>query len=229
MRHLAIGRILGLLLTVISLVVAVMFVNASFYFHSQFQQWTTARPLETKIDLSRPGSVTVPFHQTCSVAWSEYMMLECPLGDESDKVLEEQLQSLSGALVIRDQSGNEVVNQKLKGVHTTGVLDRGIVLIHFPTFREGDYQATISIDSGVPALAGYPQTVYARYLLTGLEQLPVYRYRALAVSAGVVCLIAGLVVLPDFCRFGIWKNQTAEEVPTEAQPGETDPLGEWFV
>lgn len=229
MRNLAFGRLFGLSLAVISLVGAVVFVKASFYFNSQFQQWTTARPLETTIDLSRPGTLTVPFHQTCSVSHGECMMLECDLGEEQEATLEELLQGFSGSIVIKDQTGEEVVNQRLNIHQAYGLLNREIVLVDLPTFSAGDYQATISVETGVPALADYPQIVYAKYLLCGMEQMPGVMAGIYAFCASVVCLIAGLVVIPDFCRFGIWKNQTAEEGLTEAPQDETDPPGEWFV
>ncbi|MCA9016250.1 MAG: hypothetical protein KDA77_13040 [Planctomycetaceae bacterium] len=229
MRTLAIGRIFGLLLTVISLVGAVVFVKASFYFNSQFQQWTTARPLETTIDLSRPGTVTVPFHQTCSVSHGECMMLECDLGEEQEATLEERLQGLSGSIVIKDQTGKEVVNQRLNVHQAYGLLNREIVLVDLPTFSTGNYQATISVETGVPVLADYPQIVYAKYLLCGMEQMPGVMAGIFAFCAGVVCLIAGLVVIPGFCRFGLWKNKTAEQVSMETPQDETEPPGEWFV
>ncbi|QDV50290.1 hypothetical protein [Gimesia fumaroli] len=211
MRHLAFGRILGLLLAVISLVGAVVFVKASEYFNSQYHQWTTARPLETKIDLSQPGSVTVPFHQTCSVSHGEYMMLECDLGEEQEETLEELFQGLSGSIVIKDQTGEEVVNQSFKVHNPHGTLNREIVLVDLPTFAEGKYQATISVETGVPALADSPQIVYAKYLLCGMEQMPGVLSGIYAFCASVVCLIAGLIVLPNVIKYSIWCEMTSTD------------------
>ena len=156
MRNLAFGRLFGLSLAVISLVGAVVFVKASFYFHSQFQQWTTARPLETMIDLSRPGSVTVPFHQTCSVSHGEYMMLECDLGEDQEATLEELLQGLSGSIVIKDQMGEEVVNQRLNIHQAYGLLNREIVLVDLPTFSAGRLSGDHFRGIGGARLSGLP-------------------------------------------------------------------------
>lgn len=208
MRHLAFGRLFGLSLAASSLGVAVFAGWLSYRRSCDYEAWVTARPLETPMDLSHPGSITVPFHQTCVISHGEYLMLDCDRGGRAEGTLEELLRGLSGSLVIEDQAGKEVVNQSLWVQQPADILEREIVLTDLPSFPEGEYQATISIKRGVPALAGTPQIVFAKYQLCGLERLAVPVFGFISFCATVVCLIAGLFAIPGFRRDGIWKTRS---------------------
>jgi len=238
MRKLAIGRMFGLMLTVISLLGAVMFGVAAYRFNVTVHRWDLARPMETPIDLSRPGSVTVPFDQTCSISHGEGVFLNCKIRDEAGQVPGEVLKGLSGSLVITDSAGNEIANRDLtemklpppgQPIVSRYLVSGEVMLTEISTFKTGAYTATVTIDQGAPALAGHTQTIYAKYRLCGMEQMPGVVLGFFAFCAGLICLIAGLVVIPGFFRFGIWKNETSEDVSTEAPQDETDPPWEWFV
>ncbi|QDT42196.1 hypothetical protein Pan241w_22770 [Gimesia alba] len=238
MRNLAFGRLFGLSLAVISLVGAVVFGVAAYRYNVMVHRWNLARPMETRVDLSQPGSLSVPFHQTCSISHGEGVFLDCEIRDEAGQIPDEVLKGLAGSLVITDSAGNEIANRDLtewktpppgQPIVSRYLVSGEVMLTEIPTFKTGAYTATVTIDEGAPALADHTQTIYAKYRLCGMEQMPVAVFGFFAFCAGVVFLIAGLVVIPNFCRFGIWKHQTAEEVLTEAPQDETDPPGEWFV
>lgn len=228
MRKLALGRMIGLLLTVLALSIAVMSGYEAWRYNQTVHRWETARPMETKVDLSAPGAVTVPFDQTCSVSHGEGLFLDCDLRDESGQVPEEVLKGLSGSLVITNEAGEELVRRALMGDDNEQRQEPSvyrrlpsgeIMLVNLPTFAAGTYSATITVDQPALALAGHQQTVYARYRLCGLEQMPVALFGFVSFCAGFVTLVIGSFVVPAFRRNGVWKKSVVEEVSAP----DTDP------
>ncbi len=213
MRKLALGRMLGLLLTVFALVVTVAFLKFAWDFDTLFQAWLTARPMETKLDLSQPGTVTIPFQQTCSTSHGEGIYLDCDVRNEQGAVPNGLFSEFSGSVVIHDLSGKEIVNRRLT-VSDADSVSGELLLVDLPTFQTGDYAATIRVDSGVPSLAGHPQFIYAKYQLCGLEKMPVAICGFISFCAGCVTLLIGGFAVPAFCRKGIWKHIVVEQAPS---------------
>ena len=217
MRKLAKLRLIGLILAVTTLGATAYFIFAAWQANTDFQNWQTERPMQVQLDLSKRGMVSVPFQQTCVSAHSEGIYLDCTILNESQQIPQGLLRGLVASIRISDSAGNEVLNQSLRD-NFQWQLDGQVELANFLPFARGDYQATIEIDSGVPALADRPQTLYARYNLCGMEQAPVAIYGFLAFCAGVVFLFAGVIVFPDVRRVGIWKPvspvESAEDAPS---------------
>lgn len=209
MRKLAIGRIIGLIIAVVSLGAAFFFGVLAYRFNEEFHEWMTARPMETSIDFSKPGTVSAPFYQTCSISHGEAIMLDCNIKDDKGNIPDGLLIGLLARLVITDEEGMEIVNTKLSDIDVSGI-DSQIMLADVPTFKTGNYMATISIDSGLPALANHPQTVYAKYQLCGLEQVPALVRGIFSFCAGLVGLVAGLTVVPGLISFGVWRDVSKE-------------------
>lgn len=218
MRKLAIGRIIGLIIALVLISIAYSFGAAAFRFKENFQEWIVARPMETTIDLSQPGKVSIPFHQTCSVSHSELIALQCDIKDEEGNVPDGLLTGLSASIVITDAEGSEIESRELVhyGVHPRN--DRmiqnmtgEIILADIPTFRTGNYTATIIVEDGVTALADYPQTIYARYQLCGCEQIPVYTLGFVSFVIGTIGLIVLMIVFPGLLRFGFWRSIATDE------------------
>lgn len=224
MRKLALGRMIGLLLTALTLGIAVVTGYAGYRYNRAVHAWETARPLETEIDLSQPGAVTVPFEQTCSVSHGEGLFLDCDLRGDTGQVPENVLEGLAGSLVITNAAGEEIARRSLmdgeddvrpnEPIVYRYLASGEIMLVNLPTFAAGTYSATITVDQPAPALAGHRQTVYARYQLCGLEQMPVVMFGFVAFCAGFVTLVIGSCTVPAFCREGIWKKIVKEEEPS---------------
>ncbi|QDT98214.1 hypothetical protein [Gimesia aquarii] len=219
MRKLAIGRIICLIIALVLIYTAYSFGASAYRFKENFQEWIVARPMETTIDLSQPGKVSVPFHQTCSISHGELIVLDCNIKDEAGNVPDGLLTGLSASITFTDAEGNEVDSRELVhlGVHPqNGRIIRNvtgdIILADIPTFRTGDYTATIIIEDGVTALADYPQMIYARYQLCGCEQIPVYTLGFVSFVIGTIGLIVMLSVVPGLIRFGVWQNVASESV-----------------
>jgi len=209
MRRIATGRIVGLLIAVVGIGVAIWCARDAIRMNAEFHQWLDACPMETIIDLSQPGETTVPFSQTCSISHGEALYLKCDLDADSKENLEELFKDLSGNVVIRDSDGNEIESVKINNT-TTQYWDGKIMLTGFAPFRNGDYVATIRVDSGASALADKQQTIYAKYQLCGLEQMPAIIAGAFAFGAGIVGVVSVVCVLPGLLRCGIWCNAPTE-------------------
>lgn len=213
MRRLASGRIVGLLIAIIGTGISIWCARDALRMNAEFRQWFDARPMETAIDLSQPGKTTTPFHQTCSISHGEGLYLECDLGDDSNQDLEGLFKDLSANVVIEDSDGNAIESVKINN-GTVRYWEGLIMLTGFAPFSKGDYVATIRIHTGAAALADKQQTVYAKYQLCGLEQMPAMISGAFAFGAGIIGLVAMVCVLPGLLRRGIWLNIS----PDSAEP-----------
>lgn len=170
--------------------------------NAEFYEWLDARPMETAIDLSKAGEMKVPFHQTCGVSHGEALYFDADVPDEVKEHPEKLLENLSGSIFIRDIDGNEIASAEFVD-KSVQFWDGEILLAGFAPFPKGDYDATIRIEAGVPALADKPQTIYAKYQLCGLEQMPAMITGVFAVGSGMIGLISAICVLPGLLRFGV--------------------------
>jgi hypothetical protein len=223
MRQIATGRIVGLLIAIIGVSISIWCARDAVRMNGEFHKWLDARPMETAIDLSNPGETTVPFHQTCSISHGEALYLNCDLDDESKHNIQELFTALSGCIVIKDSEGNEIESMKINS-QTVQHWDGKIMLTGFAPFRKGQYIATIRVDSGVAALADKEQTIYAKYQLCGLEQMPAMITGAFAFGAGIIGLVAAVSVLPGLLRCGIWRSTKNAEPSGEPAPPMTRDL-----
>lgn len=85
MRQIATGRIVGLLIAVIGVCISIWCARGAVLMNAEFNQWLDARPMETAIDLSKPGETTVPFHQTCSISHGEALYLTWEPNDATER------------------------------------------------------------------------------------------------------------------------------------------------
>jgi hypothetical protein len=197
-----------LLLAIAAIGLAIVWARYALRMSENFRAWLEARPMETAIDLSQPGEISVPFRQTCSIAHGEGLYLQGDF-DETRQEQQELLEGLSGVVVLVDAEGREIESLKISG---TGAHfeDGKILLADFVPFRVGDYVARIRIESGASALAGREQTIYARYHLCGLEQLPARVASALALGAGIIGLVSAVCVLPGLLTHGFVRDASRE-------------------
>jgi hypothetical protein len=177
--------------------------------NNEFHQAFEARPMETAIDLSKPGELTVPFRQTCSMAHGEALYVDCDSDEVVKQNLEELLNGLSGNVVIMASDGNEVETVRFNN-KTAQYWEGKVLLTWIAPFRNGDYVATIRVDSGAAALANKQQTIYAKYQLCGLEQMPAAITGGFALGASLIGFVAAVCVLPGLLRCGFWRDTAAE-------------------
>lgn len=204
-RIFAIGRIIGTLLTAIGIGLSVYCACEAWRMSAEFDESIVARPMEAAIDLSRPGETKASFHQTYSISHFENFFLQCELDKEALQNPQEFFKGLSGEVVIKNSSGETIETAELNEKTVQNWDDR-IKLAGLSPFRKGDYTATIHIVSGVPALAGKQQTIYAQYELCGLEKLPAQIFYVFAFGSGFIGLISAVCVLPGLLQNGFWRK-----------------------
>lgn len=213
-----------MLLAVTSLTICLVALKLSWDANARFEQAITARPMEAVLDLSQPCTVTVPFEQTCSISHGEGIYLD--LNDaETDKERAEILGRFSGSIVVHDLAGNEIMNRGLS-TSQASEMNGEVRLADLPTFAEGDYRATITVDTHGITSPHSRQTIYARYELCGLEQMPVVVFGFISFCAGFVALISGSTTLPGWWRHGIWKPISPEKPDAEASTMQQDDSSE---
>ncbi len=210
MRRIAIGRTVGLLIAVVGIAGSIYYGLDSYHLHNDFYQWIEDRPMDCVVDLSKPGSTTVPFLQTCDVSHGEALFIHLEPGVDSDEDLDELFDGLSATIVISDSDGMKIEDVKIDRStfwRFDGAED--FVLTRFTPFQKGEYVATLRVDSGATKLANHEQLIYAKYELCGLEHMAAVVLGAVSVGAGLVGLIASAFVVPVVVRHGVWRaNQT---------------------
>lgn len=197
----SIRRIVGAIIAVGLLAGAVNFALDYRRMDREFYKWFEARPLTVAADLSQPSTVTAPFHQTCQVSHGEAFYLTIKPASLNDG--RNLLDGLAGTITIKDAAGNEVQSIKLAPV-SNSFMNSGepIMLEYFHPFANGEYTATINVESGAASLRGREQTIHAQYHLCGMERMPATISAFLAIVCGIPGLIIGVIVAKNFIKHG---------------------------
>lgn len=212
MRRLAIGRTVGLLIAVAGVAGSVYYARDSYRRNNEFYQWFDDRPMESRVDLSQVGEITVPFHQSCSISHGEALFIHLTPGVESDEEVEELFNGLSATIVISDSDGKKIEQAKIdRSTFQRFNGSEDIVLTEFTPFQRGEYVATLSVDASAPELGKRKQMIYAKYQLCGLEHFPVLISRAFSIGAGIIGLIASVCVVPGVVRHGVWRASRTKD------------------
>ena len=181
----------------------------------EFFAWIDARPLNVAADLSRPGTFTAPFDQTCQVSHGEAFYLT--VGPTTDPSNAQLLHGLDGTITIKDADGDEVQSLKMTSeIDLDAAAEEPIMLAYFHPFANGDYTATIDVKNGATALHGSEQTIHAKYLLCGLERFPATISALLAFVCGIPGVIIGAIVTKGFVKHGWATPQTRTTEPPRA-------------
>lgn len=168
--------------------------------YADFEQWLIDQPMRVGVDLSKVGTTTTSFGQTCAVSHGEIIeLLVGPFDAPADQV---NLAGLVMSVSIADASGAAVSKVSIHG-EDVPLGPSPIILTQFHPFREGAFTATIAVESPAPALAGEEQCLSARYELCGLEAMPSALAHWTAMLVGFASGIGVLSVLPGLVRFGI--------------------------
>ena len=201
-RRISIRRIVGAVVAVGLIIQAVAFALEYRRRDRSFYDWIDARPASMAVDLSRPGTVTAPFHQTCQVSHGEAFYLTVdPIGDRNKSEL---LRGLEGTITINDIDGKEMQSLRISAeLDLEHEVDEPIQLAYFDPFEIGDYSVVIDIRNGASSLAGTKQAIHARYILCGLERFPATLALLLAFACGSFGLVLGGVVTIRFINHGL--------------------------
>jgi len=205
MRRIAIARIVGVFIAIGGIGVSILCALDAMRENAKLEQARDGRPMEATIDLSQPDETTVPFHQTFSRSHGEVLCVEFDHNIDAEADLDELFAGLFAKVVIKDSDGKEIESLEIDNT-SAQVWNDNIMLAYFHPFDEGEYAATIRVESGAAALAGKQQTLYAKYQLCGLEGAIVLIGFAFAFVAGLVGLISARCAFPGLVRHGVWRD-----------------------
>jgi len=212
MRKIAIGRTIALTVVIICFSMAAYCVWQAHLHDLKVRQWVDDRPMDTPVDLSKPGELRVPFRQTCSISHGEMILLELTPPIKSDRELDVSFQDLVARLLIADQDGNVVESIE---IHETKVCryspGEDIYVARFDPFAKGDYTATLTIESGAANLTVRQQRLYAKYFICGCEQFPAALSMMAAIFFGFIGLVVFLYILPTIIRHGMRRVEKSED------------------
>lgn len=177
---------------IIATTVAVAFLLGTVYLffeacrcNRRFDQWVTAEPVRMKVDLSKPGTFTGQFHQTCDSAHGQYLYIE-PGSNAASENLFVLLQSADATILITDVGGDEILKTGLDlyadGVGNIAVDDP--LVGYFCPFPKGEYTLTLTVQKGAGVSAASHLSLVGRYALCGLEGFSVVIFTV----AGVISL-----------------------------------------
>jgi hypothetical protein len=212
-RKFAVGRTIGLLIAVLGIGNAIPCARSAMEANAKFQRWLTDRPMEMHVDLSKPSETTAPFRQTCGISHGENILLKVDPPLKPTEKPGELLKGLSAALAVVDEHENSIATVKMDGKSVyESPFQEDILLAGFYPFAEGNYVATIRVLSGAEGLAGRQQTVYAKYLVCGMELFPAYILGLFSFGSCLIGFIAAACSLPGLLRNGFRHPVTAGDI-----------------
>lgn len=203
MPKIAALRTIGLVLMIVGMGSGIYFALEARRIYTGYFQWMDARPFEMTVDLSKPGKAVAPFVQTCQSAHSEDVFFNCPeLSEQQLEHVEFLFVGLQAEMRIENKSG-EVVESIAVNSRSIHYAYGKVVLASFYPFERGDYQVVLDVNSGAQALAGKSQTIYAKYMLCGLEIMPAYLAGIIAIVAMIVGVVSAVGCVPGLLRYGV--------------------------
>jgi hypothetical protein len=181
--------------------------------YDEWSDWMTSRPVSGPVDLSRPGTLTVPFTLGDTPGHGLFFNLVVEHGETGPA----SLQGLEVSGRLTDTRGADV------GAFLNGEPEHGSEgktaqwrEVGFCTRRlpPGEYTLTLEVRSGAPDLAAVPQGIYTRYWLCELEMLPVWGRALLTFVTGFPAAMLWLVVLVRV----MWPGRANGEISPTDRP-----------
>lgn len=165
-------------------------------FVKQFEEWKSAKPIDTAVDFSMPGEFVAPFLQTCSSAHAQIIALRVPGSAVENATIAQLLQGAQARIEVYRKDGTSPVESANLDLSWTGdSLDGAFPVFHVAPFSRGEYEARLIVTEGAPALRGVPQQLEGRYLLCGLEALPAAIAGIGGMGLSVLAGVIGAVLL----------------------------------
>jgi len=207
MRKIAVGRVVGLMIAASGVTASVYYACDSYRRNKEFHRWFEDRPIHFTVDLSKPGDVTVPFHQTCGTSHGEALFIKLTPDVESDDEIGELFDGFSATIIISDADGTEIEQATIgKSTIERWNGSEDLLLTDIAPFQKGEYLATLRVEATAPQLANREQVIYAKYQLCGLEQFPAFIVGAFSLGAGIIGVGASICVVPNLRRHGFRRD-----------------------
>ncbi|HEU5124371.1 MAG TPA: hypothetical protein VFW05_09940 [Verrucomicrobiae bacterium] len=188
-------------------------------FRRQFAEWETAKPIDTAVDFSTLGEFVAPFHQTCSSSHSEVIALRIPSATIEGTTITQLLQGAQARIeVYRKGDTNAVETADLDLSWTGDSLDGAFPVFFVAPFRQGEYEARLTVTAGAPALRGVAQRLEGRYLLCGLEAMPAEIAKIGGIGLSVVGGLIAVVLLYRVTRAPVRSGRSQQDAAPNGGP-----------
>jgi len=210
MKQIAVARMVGLVVALGAAWLCIDGIAGFVRVRSEIAAAMSTRAMETPVDLSHPGEITVPFHQVCQICHGERILLLCEGAESAQVDPTALLTGLRLELIIRDAQGGQASRICLSGddaYRSNGAILLGLL----PPFPKGEYTAAIHVASGAPALAGKGQELVVEFFLCGLETQLALLSLVVAVFGGLLAALLLWLVLPGTLRYGIRRRPSSAE------------------
>jgi hypothetical protein len=202
-HKIAIARIVALVVTLALMPLAISMTMTAIRISGRFAQWQKDRPVDVAVDLSKTGTTTAPFHQTCQSAHGESIFLNV---EGLDLKTPGALNGLAGKVSIVCDAETVVASDLADAVSVdAGPQNRAQLAWYFP-FSNGDYTLVLQVDKPAPQLAGHPQRLSAQYFLCGMEKVPELLEKFMSIGLWLLVLLIGVPAIINLCRFG-WRKK----------------------
>lgn len=192
-RKVPVARII---VSVICLVGVVYFAVEASRYKRHVYQAKKDEPIRLKVNLSEPGTYEGTFLHTHNSPHGQIFYIETNDVEVSYQNATDMLKGLQGRILITDDS-NSVVFTKDFAASDFSFRDwqnpntPSLHLLNSTRIAKGDYNLQLLIEQGAPALADKNHFFVCRYLLCGLELMPVMILRIIS----IICFVVGVVLL----------------------------------
>lgn len=156
----------------------------------------TARTTQLMVDLSRPGSYAGVVHQTYRAAHAHVLMLECTPPTANQAQAERMIDGLGFRIELDvpvTTTQPAVLRPLIRSHGDAGKAE--IELARLDSLSLGEHPFTLHIVEPAKGLAGRQQVLVGRYEFCGLEEMSAGLTRWLAIGAGIITALLGLISL----------------------------------
>jgi hypothetical protein len=171
------SRIVLACIGIASLSIGILLVFKAWSYRQQLDEWQVFEPIRMKVDLSQPGVYTGKFVQTFTGSHGQCLHLELDETFSSEKEMSELLRGFKCSVSITDEDANAVLDQDFSDTDFVfwGMYG-GPKVPQLRLWRTalGEYDLKLLVIEGAPGLAGRRQVLVGRYLMCGMELMPVF-------------------------------------------------------
>jgi hypothetical protein len=192
-----IGRTICLLIGLGLLGICVRETLFSFEWDRKFERWNTEVLARMLVDPSSTVEHSASLHHSCTVGHSQSIYLRS-LDAGGTPIPDDAWPTRLDARIAIEPTGHPESTQEIESPARDFDLNRGPnfshgVMLASPRFGpEGDYTLRFSLNQPHEALPGVKYEITARNLLCGLERMPGFIARVIAIVAGLLGLVFAL-------------------------------------
>ncbi len=199
MKHkIPIGRTISIVIALVLIYFGIRMLQESQQYYGKFHQWQKAEPVRLKADLSKRGSYSAPFVQTCSISHGESLYVEAGKTFSSNDEAIALIKGMKGKLWIIDPNDEKIVNMNFTDTDFElwwHKANSPVPELWIPALPNGKYTLHLTIEEPAKALANIKHILVGRYVLCGCALAPAFIMRVIGCVFTGISLIIGVVII----------------------------------